>query len=243
MTTDATELAATLSNWQSAFEANPEEWHQPGICRYCNAALPQPHMIESTTGAFTMAVTSCEPCITTRRAQYEADLIAQKRASLTRFCPPDFAEEWNDKIGNNALRAEAFKHFSISTGRGLLIHAVSGHCKTRIAWEIVKGLEVNPPYEGFTWKFLDSYELAASGIPKAAHDVPLLVIDDLGNEPASTKWETGLLFMLKKRCDYHRPTIITTQLNAQQLTARFFTGSAGMAILRRLMQRCTAITG
>lgn len=233
--------AAELAIWQQGFASKPDEWHEPGKCRYCAAVIPPPYFVESKTGAYRHAITVCEPCVVTKRAEYDAEQARQARANLNRFCPPDFADNWNPTLGNERLRLEAFKAFSVSMRHGLVIHGTSGSCKTRVAWEIIKDIEARPPGEGFSWRFLDGFDLAAKGIPAEAYAVPLLVIDDLGNEPPGTKWETGLLHMLRKRCDYHRITIVTTQLTGAQFAARFFNGASGSAILRRLMQRCTAV--
>jgi len=232
---------AGLPEWEAGFKADPEAYHKPGVCRYCSGVIPPPYVIESPTKAFKFFVTACEPCVAAGIAKHDAELAKQRMDSMYRFCPPDFAQKWDPNLGNDSLRMEVFKHFSLSAKRGLLLHGASGRCKTRVAWEIIKDVEERPPYEGFAWKFLDGFDLAAKGIPADAYTVPLLIIDDLGNEPPGSKWETGLLHLLRKRCDYHRVTVITTQLQGAQFKARFFQGASGEAILRRLMQHTTAI--
>jgi len=229
-------IDAAVAQWQRGFDKSPEQYHEPGKCRYCGGPNESPLLYRSDTGAITIPFTACESCISIKREEYEREKEALARIGLARFCPPDFAEPWNARLGNEELRAAAFKAFSLSTNRGLILHGGSGRCKTRVAWEIIKDVEARPPYAGFMWRFYDAFELSTKGIPTEAYSAQLITIDDLGNEPTGTKWETGLLYLLRKRCDYHRVTNITTNLSGAQMAARFFGGAAGAAILRRLAQ-------
>ena len=87
---------------------------------------------------------------------------------------PEFCGQWNPSIGNNALHTEVFKRLSLSTNRGVVMHGGSGKCKTRIAWEIIKSVEENPPFNGYFWKWFDSFELSMKSIPQEAYNAHLL---------------------------------------------------------------------
>ena len=99
--------------------------------------------------------------------------------------------------------------------------------------------------EGFSWLWLDAFEVAKTGFPKEASQVGYLVIDDLGNEEKGFKserrWETELLFILRNRFDWHRPLIITTQLTPIQFKERFFNGTAAEATMRRFKQMTDSV--
>ena len=233
----------SLAEWQAEYARDPENTNRPGFCRFCEAALPEPWVLRSESGILDFPITACEPCVAKRRDEIEEEKRQAELQRISRICGPDFAEPWDDNRGNSDLRRVALSSISISNRIGLLIHGTTGKCKTRVAWEIIKDIESKPlPFEGFSWLFFDSFELALKGVPNEAYTVPLLVIDDLGNEPSGGKWETNLLYLLKKRFDARRVTVITTQYSWEKLKEKFFSGTHAEAIRRRLSERCKPIS-
>jgi len=235
-----------IRRWEAERRKSPDGTAQLGVCRHCGAHLgddDDAKVIPLGVFGFLPNI-CCQRCSEDgkERIRQEQDLIAGSR--LEGIIPTEF-RDWNPQLGNNAARIELNRTFSFTSRKGLLIHGTTGSCKTRLAWQIVRLIvEENMRRAGesqYTWLWLDSYEMATKGIPADAERVHFLFIDDLGNEPTSTKHETGLLHLLRKRCDWQRATIITTQLTGAHFKSRFFEGAAGEAILRRLMQSTVTI--
>lgn len=53
--------------------------------------------------------------------------------------------------------------------------------------------------------------------------------------------EVRLLKLIRTRCDWHRPTIITTQFSGAKLAQKFSDSSTVEAVPRRLSQFCDQI--
>ena len=123
----------------------------------------------------------------------------------------------------------------------MVIHGVTGTCKTRILWQLVKRVLEQP--ENYTWLVLDGYEIATATTPfvKEAFFCDYLFIDDLGACPSSTKFVQALLHLIRRRCDWHRPIIVTTQLTGEAFKRRFFDDPASAAIVRRFRDRTDSI--
>lgn len=237
---------AFIRVWEAERRKSPDGTAKLGVCRHCGANLgddPEDKVIRLGAFGFLPNI-CCQRCSDEGKDRLKQEQALMASSRLEGIIPTEF-REWDTELGNNAARAEMNRTFGFSTRKGLLIHGTTGSCKTRLAWQIVRLIvEENTRQAGesqYSWLWLDSYEMATKGIPAEAERVHFLFIDDLGNEPTSTKHETGLLHLLRKRCDWQRPTIITTQLTGAHFKSRFFEGAAGEAILRRLMQSMTAI--
>lgn len=234
-----------LSEYLAARESErlgaPDGFYALGICRHCGTSLgdrDEDKVIQ--IGSFGFLPNVCCPAC----AQAGKDRLAEedRKARQLRFYAgniPDEFFEWKESIGNNDALAEVRRKFSFSTRRNLVIQGSTGSCKTRIMWELVKTVIEQP--DGFTHYWLDSYDAATKGIPDEAHKAAFLFIDDLGNEPTSTKFETALLRLIRNRCDWHKPFVISTQMDSSSFAKRFFQGSAAAAIMRRMKARTDSV--
>lgn len=211
-----------------------------GICQHCGSSLgdkPEDKVIPIGAFGFLPNV-CCQACSDKGKKRLAEEEAKERARAFGAFVPAEFVW-WDEKRGNNAALAAARGKFNPATRRGLILHGGSGSCKTRIMWELVKSIAQlpNPP----TWAWLDSYDAATTGFPADASKAEFLFLDDLGNEPTSTKFETALLRILRRRNDWHQPIFISTQLTGEQFKSRFFQGPAAVAILRRLSERTDKI--
>ena len=180
----------------------------------------------------------CSSCSEAGKARIEAEDQLARANQFAGVVPAEFAH-WDERRGNNAALARARGKFNPMTRRGMILHGTSGTCKTRIMWELAKQLVASP--DAPSWLWVDSYDCATAGFPAECGKVDFLFIDDLGNEPTSTKFETALLRLIRKRNDWHKPTIVSTQLTGDAFKRRFFNGAAAEAILRRFGERADKI--
>lgn len=230
------DLEVYLAEHEAEERANPEHTNPLGVCRHCKAVLPS-KVIPMGRFGFLPNV-CCDACAD----RGIADLAAKERqaqdARFASLVPAEFLH-WDDAKGNKALQAAVNGRFSFTSRMGLVLHGPTGGCKTRLMWALVKRIAEQP--ENFTWLFLDVFECSTKGFPAEADRVDFLFLDDLGNEPAGTKWETSLLHLIRRRCDWHKPIFVSTQLTGAQFQGRYFNGAAAAAILRRLRDRATFI--
>lgn len=231
---------AHLDRWQRNYDANPEGFHRPGFCKHCGFKFGD-RLEDKIFGTTTLIFPNvcCDPCAEKGRKRFELEARQAQDAKFAGIIPTEFMV-WDNNKGNNDALAKARGAFSVSARKGVVLHGTTGSCKTRIMWQLVRHVVEQP--EGFTWLVLDSYDLTGDkGIPKEAFNVHWLFIDDVGNEPKSTKFEMGLLRLLRARGDWHRPTTITTQLTPTAFRDRFFNGAAAEAIMRRFKERSAGI--
>lgn len=226
----------TLAQWKAEIGESPNDWHTPGICRHCGVSLGDRDEDKvMSIGAFGwLPNICCHACAKAGKERIEEEARRAFSSGFSGIIPAEFIH-WRADVGRNDVLAKVNGKFSFETRRGLTIFGPSGSCKTRVAWEVVKKIVAQP--QAYSWLFLDAYDCATAGFPTEAGKVDFLIIDDLGNEPTGAKYETALLRLLRKRCDWHKPTIITTQLTAMQFKQRFFQGQAAEAIMRRLRER------
>lgn len=226
---------AFIDRWTSEYERDPDNTARPGCCVDCSASLTVPDMTLGGPG-FWMANIRCEPCKTKRIAEIKADDTSRRLDWLASRVPPEFCA-WDEMRGNSGLLARARGKFDLRKRRGLILHGPSGTCKTRVAWQLIADALLSGL--NFSWHWLDASDIESA--PADATQATLLVIDDLGAETKSGRGESNLLRIIRKRCDWHRPTVITTQLTGKEFGARCFAGHIGQAVLRRLMERSDAL--
>lgn len=245
----ASDRDAWIAEQEHKRRCEPEGYFPLGYCRHCQKSLgdqsdPETKVMPIGVFGFLPNV-CCSSCSAMASEKWRQDEVAAQEARFTGQIPPAFAL-WDETLGNNAARQRALAAFSFDSGKGLILHGHSGSCKTRIVWQLARLIvEQNAKSDAgreITWAVFSSYELATKGIPAEAFKVRFLFVDDLGNEPTSTKFETGFLHLIRERCDWHRPCIITTQLNGSDFKKRFFGGAAGEAILRRLGERTNKVS-
>ena len=76
---------------------------------------------------------------------------------------------------------------------------------------------------------------------RALISTPVLVIEDLGKEVQSDRWESVLIEILDARTSAQRPVIVTTNYVGDKLIARYRDRSTGEAVVRRLRDFCDSI--
>jgi len=74
------------------------------------------------------------------------------------------------------------------------------------------------------------------GLHPDAHKVRVLAIDDVGNDKLTMNREVDFLRVIRNRCDWHQPMILTTQFRGADLANRFSEQSTAQAIVRRLRE-------
>lgn len=238
-----TALDELLGTWRAEWARDPEHTAEPSKCRHCGVSLgdkPEDLVIPMGRLGFLPNV-CCESCSQAGKLRLAEEDRLARESRMAGIVPTEFLH-WDEKWGNNDARAKALGKFSLTARRNMVLHGVTGSGKTRIAWELVKQLvqDIKP----VSWHWLDAFEVSQSGFPKEAKIAEWLIIDDLGNEQKKgweTKWETELLYIMRKRTEWHKPIIITTQLTPQAFKQRFFNGTAAEAVMRRFSERVDSI--
>lgn len=237
-------LESFVAEQEARAAAQPNSYFAPGVCKHCGNSLgdaPEDKAF-AIAGGF-LPFVSCEPCAVAGKARIALEEKQAYEAQFAGIIPTEFIE-WHQGKGNNQALAKALEKIRLDPKKGLLLHGVSGTCKTRIMWQVVKKLVESPT--PVSYLVLDAFELSTMpSIPKDAYFVQHLFIDDLGNESEDfrnkKRFETSLLHLIRRRNDWHRPTSITTQLTGRDFMARFFNGAAAQAILRRWQDRMEPI--
>jgi DNA replication protein DnaC len=219
----------------------PDAYYELGVCRHCGASLGETDDDKVIPiGSFGFLPNVCCPsCSQAGKDRLDEEY---RKASQTRYFSgnvPDEFIHWDESKGNVQALSRVLGKFSFTARRNLVLQGPSGTCKTRIMWELVK--RVLEQVEGYSFLWLDSYDAATKGIPEEAHKAAFLFIDDLGNEPTSNKFETAMLRLIRNRCDWHRPFVLSTQLDAPLFAKRFFSGAAAAAIMRRMKERTDSV--
>ncbi len=173
-------------------------------------------------------VNCCDACYD--EAKIDSHRLAANREFWEKVCPVEFRKDWDDRKGSKKLLARVL-NFDPRLKRSMIIHGQSDSGKTRVIWRLLRKLAE----EGITWIFIESIDLMDE-IPSAALNVQLLVIDDLGNDTLTGPKEVRFLKLIRTRSNWHRPTIITTQFNAHELTNKFSQTATAKAVFRRLAE-------
>lgn len=206
-----------------------------GKCKVCDKPLTEGlwRQIDAKLAPGWFPVNCCEHCY--EEAQKDHATEQANRELWERLCPPDFRDNFDPKKGNQKLLDRVLK-FQPSQNRGMLIHGPSDTGKTRVVWQLLRSLAPT----GISWLFIESIDLLDS-IPTEAFTTQLLVIDDLGNDALKGPKEVKLLKLLRTRCNWHRPFIITTQYNGDLLAEKFSDSGTAQAVIRRMRQFCDPV--
>lgn len=180
-----------------------------------------------------LPVNCCDACYA--NAQKDPEVLKRQHEWWEQKCPIEFRDEWDSAKGNARLFSRVMQ-FDPARGRGLLIHGVTETGKTRVVWRLLRRLAE----EGHEWLFVEAIDLL-DNIPERAFSVPVLVIDDLGNDVLTAAKEVRLLKILRTRANWHRPVIITTQFDGNALQKRFTETATAQAVIRRLRSFCDDI--
>lgn len=180
------------------------------------------------------AVNCCTECY--ENAKKDTAREAHNREMWEKFCPVEFRKDWDNRLGDTVMRDAVLK-FDPDKKRGLLIFGDTGTAKTRAAWLLCRKLAES----GRSFLFVESIDLIEA-IPPEAYTVETLIIDDLGQDQMKGVSEVRLLKLLRARCNWHRPVVVTSQFASKMLAQKFSDSGTAKAILRRLEQFCDLIT-
>lgn len=197
-----------------------------GCCKVCGTTLPTAwRRIDHHAAPGWHAVNCCDAC-------YEAAKQANE-VSLDRWlddCPPEFRQDWDNTKGDQQLM-RAVLNFDPDKRKAMTIVGPSGSAKTRAVWQLLRRFTL----QGIQWHFATALDLL-EGISADAARAKVLVIDDLGNDPLHANKEVALLKIIRRRCDWHMPFIVTTQFKGDELTKRFTDRHTAQAVIRRLRE-------
>ncbi len=181
-----------------------------------------------------LPVNCCETCY--ERAKKDETTLAVQDDWWKSKCPVEFRDEWNPAKGDQRIFNRVMQ-FDPKKGRGLVIHGPTDSGKTRAVWRLMRKLSE----DGIEWLFVEAIDLL-DNIPERAFSIPVLVIDDLGNDALTQQKEVRLLKLLRSRANWHRPVIITTQFVGASLEKRFNETATAQAVIRRLRAFCDDVS-
>ena len=207
-----------------------------GMCKVCELAGRETKLtqlwrqIDQKLAPGWFPVNCCDQCYAD--AQIDAERLKNQREWWLAHCPVEFRDEWDNDKGDARLLTRVLQ-FSVSSGRGLIIHGPTDTGKTRAVWRLLRKLSE----DGTDWLFVEAIDLLDC-IPERAFVVPVLVIDDLGNDVLTAQKEVRLLKVLRVRTQWHRPTLVTTQFSGEAIAKRFTESNTAQAVIRRLRMFC-----
>jgi DNA replication protein DnaC len=162
-----------------------------------------------------------------------------KKKPLT--IPPDYLDTVPERLPDLQAYRKAIRW--TYQKKGLTFHGKSGSGKTRTAWKLLQKLQE---------KGTECYGIDAGKFGDEASDkfrkgwgpywldtlikIPVLLIDDLGNESKTERAEASLFSLIKRRTDASRPIIVTTQSLGSEIVARGLNQKRMAAMVRRLRE-------
>ncbi|MDF3059336.1 MAG: hypothetical protein K0R17_3551, partial [Rariglobus sp.] len=133
-------MADWLADVDQKMKADPTGYFKPGICRHCNVDLGpnDDDKCFAILGTF-LPLVCCPSCAHAGKAKLELEEKAAQEMRYAGIIPTEFLG-WNTGKGNNQALAAARDLLRREPKKGLLLHGVSGTCKTRILWHLVKDI-------------------------------------------------------------------------------------------------------
>lgn len=134
-------------------------------------------------------------------------------------------------------------------GRWLWLSGPSGSGKTRTAFDMLKAWSEELQAPG---AYITAHELMLKAVESAFANreyafitewsrVPVLFIDDLGNNRLTPSMESALFGVLNNRFAHERPTIFTTQFLFRELRQRFDNEKLAEALERRIAEHADVV--
>jgi len=138
---------------------------------------------------------------------------------------------------------------SAKAGRWLWLSGPSGSGKTRTAFDVLKGWSGELQAAG---AYITAHELMLKAVESAFSSreyafvtewsrVPVLFIDDLGNNRLTPSMESALFGVLNNRFAHAKPTIFTTQFLFRELRKRFDNEKLAEALERRIAEHADVV--
>lgn len=215
-------------------------------------------------GQTRLVPTVCNPCSELREAkQREQELQAREAAERLRnqqremdwskLCPLEFRLKSENDGKTDPARMDASQPEWRNMlawkfgGRGLIVRGVSGRCKTRAVWRLLRKLwDDKKGIAALTAAQFDrqcrdaagSFTLTAWFNRLATVDV--LFIDDLGKGAWTQSTEAQFFDLLDERTREGRPMIVTCNDDGESLAARLSDDRAE-PLVRRLREYCDCV--
>ena len=134
-------------------------------------------------------------------------------------------------------------------GRWLWLSGPSGSGKTRSAFDVLRAWSAELQLPG---AYVTAHELMLRAVEAAFASkefafvsewsrVPVLFIDDLGNNRLTPSMESALFGVLNNRFAHKRPTIFTTQFLFKELRKRFDNEKLAEALERRIAEHADVV--
>jgi DNA replication protein DnaC len=138
---------------------------------------------------------------------------------------------------------------SAKAGRWLWLSGPSGSGKTRSAFDVMRAWSAELQLPG---AYVTAHELMLRAVEAAFASkefafvnewsrVPVLFIDDLGNNRLTPSMESALFGVLNNRFAHKRPTIFTTQFLFKELRKRFDNEKLAEALERRIAEHADVV--
>jgi DNA replication protein DnaC len=231
----------------------PETKIRERTCLRCQKPYQQKGVAMSRFGKTFWMGTLCQDCGKLEEeekiAEEEKERQEQHEALWAQTVPWIYRENDPDKLGAKVVKV--IDKFDFQDSKGLYLSGSFGIGKTR-AMSIVLRRCFD---DGKTVLFLNAVELGKlfaekfhsekGRREKAEHTVyraatvRVLLIDDLGKERATERFETELYSLLEDRCSSGKPMLITSNYRVTELAERFSQDQGG-AIIRRISEFCHA---
>lgn len=224
----------------------------PAHCEKCGAAFEaKVWRIENRL----WPLRTCDQCTAALCAAREAEGLArrtqEREERWATICPVEFrlTTESGGHTDEGQLNAEQPLVGQLMVEwqygpRGLLLHGVTGRCKTRCAWRLlrrefdngrrvkaIKGIRFGTDVQYY------SLEGGLRGWLNSLIAADLLLIDDFGKGKFTDAAEAHLFAVVDERSEQGRPNIITTNDTAETLRKRMSDGR-WEALIRRLHDYC-----
>lgn len=194
----------------------------------------------------------CDSCLAMRDAAAEAQAKEQRRrlkiAEWQRICPVEYRRtDWSRPDLSATCRhlaKEWWPNWSAEVS-GLGIYGTSGLGKTRAMWDILRRLH----FAGISVLAVDATAFAkaasdlfsdtaadkrdARDLLRRCKEVRVLLIDDIGKEPATPRSASALHEVLEIRTRDHLPLLWTSERTGEQLAA-YLGNNYADGIVRRI---------
>ena len=214
-------------------------------CQHCNQASIE-GLEPKTQNGLAYAVRYCDRCEEYLDRWPDEDPRPERKILRWKM-PAAFLETDPTRLHQKQLK-EALKW--APGKKGLLLAGITRAGKTRTMMELVKrqlGYGRNVTY----WPAVElCKKLSDSHTRKGEHAelmhklkrCRILYIDDLGKEKLTANVEACLFDIIRDRCDWHRPLLITTNFSAMQLAGRFTEPETSIPMVERLQEYCQIVT-
>ena len=190
------------------------------------------------------------PCRHCREiAEYREDRRQKLRKAIEAEIPPLFLPVTDpDRLPDREAWAKATALSSLA-GRWLWLSGPTGSGKTHTAFDVLKAWSEEQRVPG---TYVTAHELMLRAVEAAYGSrefafvtdwsrVPVLFIDDLGNNRLTPSMESALFGVLNNRFAHKMPTIFTTQFLFKELRKRFDNEKLAEALERRIAEHADVV--